>query len=82
MAEVAAAGVGSAGTRCHIALFMADGETPLFGLAFRTFLGCLIWSQSPISGMLALGVLVGVNLLGTGLALVTIASCMVLSAPG
>jgi uncharacterized membrane protein HdeD (DUF308 family) len=40
------------------------------------FLGLLIWSQWPVSGMLAVGVLVGVNLLGTGLALVTLASTL------
>jgi uncharacterized membrane protein HdeD (DUF308 family) len=39
-------------------------------------LGSLIWRQWPVSGMLAVGVLVGVNLLGTGLALVTLAATM------
>jgi len=39
-------------------------------------LGLLIWRQWPVSGMLAVGVLVGVNLLGTGLALVKLASTM------
>jgi membrane protein HdeD len=39
-------------------------------------LGLLIWSQWPVSGMRAVGVLVGVNLLGTGLALVTLASTL------
>jgi uncharacterized membrane protein HdeD (DUF308 family) len=39
-------------------------------------LGLLIWSQWPISGMWAVGVLVGVNLLGTGLALVALASAL------
>ena len=39
-------------------------------------LGLLIWSQWPISGMWAVGVLVGVNLLGTGLALVALASTL------
>jgi uncharacterized membrane protein HdeD (DUF308 family) len=39
-------------------------------------LGLLIWSQWPVSGMWAVGVLVGVNLLGTGLALVTLASTL------
>jgi len=39
-------------------------------------LGLLIWSQWPVSGMWAVGVLVGVNLLGTGLALVTLASAL------
>ncbi len=39
-------------------------------------LGALIWSQWPISGMWAVGILVGVNLLGTGLALVTLASTL------
>jgi len=38
--------------------------------------GLLIWSQWPVSGMWAVGVLVGVNLLGTGLALVTLASTL------
>jgi len=36
-------------------------------------LGWLIWSQWPISGLWAVGVLVGVNLLATGAALVTLA---------
>ena len=39
-------------------------------------LGLLIWSQWPVSGMWAVGVRVGVNLLGTGLALVTLASAL------
>jgi len=39
-------------------------------------LGLLIWSQWPVSGLWAVGVLVGVNLLGTGLALVTLASTL------
>jgi uncharacterized membrane protein HdeD (DUF308 family) len=39
-------------------------------------LGLLIWSQWPVSGMWAVGVLVGVNMLGTGLALVTLASTL------
>jgi len=38
--------------------------------------GLLIWSQWPVSGMWAVGVLVGLNLLGTGLALVTLASTL------
>jgi uncharacterized membrane protein HdeD (DUF308 family) len=36
-------------------------------------LAWLIWSQWPVSGLWAVGVLVGVNLLGTGAALVTLA---------
>jgi uncharacterized membrane protein HdeD (DUF308 family) len=39
-------------------------------------LGLLIWKQWPVSGLWAVGVLVGVNLLGTGLALVTLASTL------
>jgi membrane protein HdeD len=39
-------------------------------------LGLLIWNQWPVSGLWAVGVLVGVNLLGTGLALVTLASTL------
>ena len=39
-------------------------------------LGLLIWRQWPVSGMWAVGMLVGVNLLGTGLALVTLASTL------
>lgn len=39
-------------------------------------LGLLIWRQWPVSGLWAVGVLVGVNLLGTGLALVTLASTL------
>jgi uncharacterized membrane protein HdeD (DUF308 family) len=38
--------------------------------------GLLIWNQWPVSGMWAVGVLVGLNLLGTGLALVTLASTL------
>ena len=38
--------------------------------------GLLIWSQWPVSGMWAVGVLVGLNLLGTGMALVTLASTL------
>ena len=44
-------------------------------------LGLLIWSQWPMSGMWAVGVLVGVNLAGTGLALVTLASTLDKSLP-
>jgi len=36
-------------------------------------LGFLIWNQWPVSGMWAIGVLVGINLVGSGLALVTLA---------
>jgi uncharacterized membrane protein HdeD (DUF308 family) len=36
-------------------------------------LGLLIWKQWPVSGLWAVGVLVGINLLGTGMALVTLA---------
>jgi uncharacterized membrane protein HdeD (DUF308 family) len=39
-------------------------------------LGLLIWNQWPVSGTRAVGVLVGVNLLGTGLALITLASTL------
>lgn len=39
-------------------------------------LGALIWSQWPMSGLWAVGVLVGVNLLGTGLALLTLVSVL------
>ncbi len=39
-------------------------------------LGLLIWSQWPVSGLWAVGVLVGLNLVGTGLALVTLASTL------
>jgi len=39
-------------------------------------LGLLIWNQWPVSGMWAVGVLVGVNLLGTGLSLVTLATTL------
>jgi len=42
--------------------------------ALSLILGLLIWSQWPVSGMWAVGVLVGLNLLGTGLSLVTLAS--------
>lgn len=44
--------------------------------ALSLILGLFIWSQWPVSGMWAVGVLVGVNLLGTGLALVTLASTL------
>lgn len=36
-------------------------------------LGILIWRQWPVSGLWAVGILVGVNLLSTGIALVTLA---------
>ncbi|SRR6056297_1566276 len=36
-------------------------------------LGAMIWSQWPVSGVWAVGVLVGVDLLATGLALITLA---------
>jgi uncharacterized membrane protein HdeD (DUF308 family) len=39
-------------------------------------LGLMIWNQWPVSGMWAVGLLVGVNLLGTGLSLVTLASTL------
>jgi uncharacterized membrane protein HdeD (DUF308 family) len=39
-------------------------------------LAWLIWAQWPLSGWWAIGVLVGVNLLGTGAALVTLASAL------
>jgi len=39
-------------------------------------LGGLIWTQWPMSGLWAVGVLVGVNLLSTGLALMTLASTL------
>jgi uncharacterized membrane protein HdeD (DUF308 family) len=39
-------------------------------------LGLFIWNQWPVSGMWAVGVLVGINLLGTGLALVTLSSTL------
>jgi uncharacterized membrane protein HdeD (DUF308 family) len=44
--------------------------------ALSLLLGLLIWNQWPVSGMWAVGVLVGVNLFGTGLALVTLASTL------
>jgi len=44
--------------------------------ALSLILGLLIWRQWPVSGLWAVGVLVGVNLLGTGLALVTLASTL------
>jgi uncharacterized membrane protein HdeD (DUF308 family) len=37
-------------------------------------LGLLIWDQWPISGMWAVGVMVGINLLSTGLAFVALAA--------
>jgi len=43
---------------------------------FSLILGLLIWRQWPVSGLWAVGVLVGVNLLGTGLALVALASTL------
>jgi uncharacterized membrane protein HdeD (DUF308 family) len=44
--------------------------------AMSLVLGLLIWRQWPVSGIWAVGVLVGINLLGTGLALVTLASTL------
>jgi len=37
-------------------------------------LGLLIWNQWPVSGMWAVGVLVGVDLLSTGISMVVLAS--------
>lgn len=39
-------------------------------------LGVLIWSQWPISGLWAVGILVGINLMSTGIAMVTLASAI------
>jgi uncharacterized membrane protein HdeD (DUF308 family) len=39
-------------------------------------LGFLIWDQWPISGMWAVGVMVGINLLSTGLAFVALAATL------
>jgi len=36
--------------------------------------GLLIWNQWPVSGMWAVGVLVGVDLLSTGISMVVLAS--------
>jgi uncharacterized membrane protein HdeD (DUF308 family) len=44
--------------------------------ALSLILGLLIWNQWPVSGLWAVGVLVGINLLGTGVALVTLASTL------
>jgi uncharacterized membrane protein HdeD (DUF308 family) len=44
--------------------------------ALSLILGLLIWRQWPVSGLWAVGVLVGVNLLGTGLALVALATTL------
>ena len=41
--------------------------------AMSLLLALLVWSQWPISGLWAIGILVGINLLGTGAALVTLA---------
>jgi uncharacterized membrane protein HdeD (DUF308 family) len=55
----------------------AAGWTWLLASGVQSLLfGLLIWSQWPVSGMWAVGVLVGLNLLGTGLALVTLASTL------
>lgn len=39
-------------------------------------IGFLIWSQWPVSGMWAIGIMVGINLLSTGLALVALAATL------
>jgi uncharacterized membrane protein HdeD (DUF308 family) len=39
-------------------------------------LGLLIWNQWPVSGMWAVGVLVGVDLLSTGISMVVLASAL------
>lgn len=55
----------------------ANGWVWLLASGLLSFLlGALIWNQWPISGMWAVGILVGVNLLGTGLALVALASTL------
>ena len=48
-------------------LILASGVLTLF-------LGLLIWKQWPVSGLWAVGILVGVNLLMTGISMVALAS--------
>jgi uncharacterized membrane protein HdeD (DUF308 family) len=55
----------------------ASGWLWLFGSGVLSLvLGLLIWSQWPVSGMWAVGVLLGVNLLSTGAALVALAGSL------
>jgi hypothetical protein len=41
--------------------------------ALDLILGILIWQQWPVSGLWAVGILIGVNLLSTGIAFVALA---------
>jgi len=53
----------------------------LLGGLLSLVLGVLIWNQWPVSGMWAVGVLVGVDLLSTGLAMVVLATTLKRLAP-
>ncbi|MGD8235991.1 MAG: DUF308 domain-containing protein [Chromatiales bacterium] len=44
--------------------------------AISLVLGFMIWNQWPVSGLWAVGILVGVNLISTGLSLVVLASAI------
>lgn len=48
----------------------------LFSGVLSLLLGLLIWNQWPVSGMWAVGVLVGVDLLSTGISMVLLASAL------
>ena len=48
----------------------------LAGGALSLVLGLLIWNQWPLSGVWAIGILVGVDLLTTGLSLVVLGSAV------
>ena len=48
----------------------------LLGGVLSLVLGYLIWNQWPLSGIVAVGVLVGVDLMTTGLALFMLSSAV------
>ncbi len=48
----------------------------LAGGAFSLLLGLLIWNQWPVSGVVAVGVLVGIDLVSTGVSLVLLAATL------
>jgi uncharacterized membrane protein HdeD (DUF308 family) len=55
----------------------ATGWLAVLASGFLTLiLGLLIWNEWPISGLWAIGVLVGINLLMTGVSLVAVASTL------
>jgi uncharacterized membrane protein HdeD (DUF308 family) len=44
--------------------------------AISLLLGLMIWNQWPVSGLWAVGILVGANLISTGVSLIVLASAI------